>query len=216
MVIDDPQGKARACIIWMHGLGADSQDMHGLSKQLRIEIPVRHVFLDAPIRPVTVNNNMPMRAWYDITGTELTDREDKEGIHHAEDMILDEIKNQCDDGFDSHNIFLAGFSQGGAMALYTGLRHKLPLAGIIALSSYLPLAREVSFVLPCETPIFAAIGINDPIVLPSWSTMSFDAISRAGYGNIVRHEYPMEHSVCYQELLDLSAWISEKIVGGKI
>ncbi|MDF1678088.1 MAG: carboxylesterase, partial [Legionellaceae bacterium] len=129
-IVIEPNQKARACIIWMHGLGAGADDMAGLAKQLPLDVPVRHVALNASIRPVTLNQGMPMPAWYDILGMSFSDREDKAGILASEQMILKAIDAQIADGFASETIFLAGFSQGGAMALFTALRTTLSLGGV--------------------------------------------------------------------------------------
>ncbi len=151
-VVIEPVQKAQACMIWMHGLGAGADDMAGLAKQLPLKhMPVRHVALNAPVRPVTLNQGMSMPAWYDITGFSLTDREDKAGILASEQIILDVIKAQIADGFSPSTIFLAGFSQGGAMALFTALRTEVALGGVIALSAYLPLASECEIKLDKKT-----------------------------------------------------------------
>lgn len=210
--IKDPQQQAQACVIWMHGLGADGSDMAGVANQLGMATPVRHVFIDAPVRPVTLNNHMPMRAWYDIVGMKLTDREDRDGLMRSEGMIHQIIENQLTDGFKSHQIFLAGFSQGGAMALFTGLRSAAPLAGIISLSGYLPLSSECDPVLVNNsTPIFIAGGQFDPIVLPAWTKQSFDWVQSRGFEQVAWHEYPMEHSICVEEIRDLSHWLTSRI-----
>lgn len=210
--IKDPQLPAQACIIWMHGLGADAKDMAGLADQLPLALPVRHVFIDAPVRPVTLNNHMQMRAWYDIVGMKLTDREDRDGLLRSEGMIRQIIENQLKDGFSSSQIFLAGFSQGGAMALFTGLRSPSPLAGIVSLSGYLPLSSECELgPVNKNIPVFIAGGRFDPIVLPDWTKQSFDWLQSRDYQHIVRHEYPMDHSICAEEIRDLATWLTSKI-----
>lgn len=210
--IKDPQQQAQACVIWMHGLGADGNNMAGVANQLGMTTPVRHVFIDAPVRPVTLNNHMPMRAWYDIVGMKLTDREDRDGLMRSEGMIHQIIENQLTDGFKPNQIFLAGFSQGGAMALFTGLRSTAPLAGIITLSGYLPLSSECDPVIVNNTtPIFIAGGRFDPIVLPAWTKQSFDWVQSRGFEQVAWHEYPMEHSICAEEIHDLSHWLTARI-----
>ena len=206
--IKDPKQSPQGCVIWMHGLGADASDMMGLASELSITQAVRHVFLDAPVRPVTLNNGMPMRAWYDILGMKLTDREDRASILASEALIRDVLEKQILDGFSSDTIFLAGFSQGGAMALLTGLRTASPLAGIIALSSYLPLASEVKGDCNRDTPIFVASGEYDPLVLPAWTGLCVDHLQNQGYQKITQRRYPMDHSICLEEINDLGQWIS--------
>ncbi len=218
--IKEPQQPAHACIIWMHGLGADAQDMAGLATQLPVTVALRHVFIDAPVRPVTINNRMPMRAWYDIFGAKLTDREDSEGIGQSDAMIRQVIDNQHADGFSSQQIFLAGFSQGGAMALFTGLQMDKPLAGIIALSGYLPLAAACNISLDKDTPIFAAGGQYDPVVLPTWSKQSIEMLKARGFQKITWYEYPMEHAICAEEIKDLARWLNIQVAlcapGGEV
>ena len=207
----EPSPPARACVIWLHGLGASADDMAGLANQLPLTLQVHHVFIDAPVRPVTVNNGMPMRAWYDITGMRLTDREDKAGILQSAKSIHETILQQIEAGFSFGEIFLAGFSQGGAMALFVGLRMPTPLAGIIALSAYLPLAKEPGFVNENRPPIFMAMGLHDPIVLPIWSRQTVEHLRDLGCSEITFHEYPMEHTVCISEMTDLALFITMRI-----
>jgi len=210
--IKEPQQPAQACVIWMHGLGSDAQDMAGLASQLSVTVAIRHVFLDAPVRPVTLNNGMSMRAWYDIVGMKLTDREDREGILQSEAMIRHVVDEQIAEGFISEQIFLAGFSQGGAMALFTGLQMEKPLAGVIALSSYLPLAATCKRSLDSKTPIFAANGLYDPLVLPDWTQQSIEFMTSRGFQHITWHKYPMEHAVCADEINDLTRWLNTQII----
>ena len=210
--IKDPQQPAKACVIWMHGLGADGNDMAGLAAELPLAVPVRHVFMDAPIRPVTLNNNMSMRAWYDIVGMKLTDREDRAGILASENLIRTVIEQQCAAGFKPSQIFLAGFSQGAAMALRTGLHLSTPLAGVIALSGYLPLSAECKPALDLSTPIWIAAGQFDPIVLPGWTKHAFDWFVSQGFKNVHWHEYPMEHTLCLEEIRDLAHFLSTQIL----
>lgn len=213
--IKEPKEQAQACIIWMHGLGADASDMMGLADQLPLDTPCRHVFIDAPKRPVTLNAGMVMPAWYDILGMELTDREDKVGIEHSESLIrqvMDEQLALLD--FRSEQLYLAGFSQGGAMAIHTALHSKVRLGGVIALSAYLPLANHTQPFLNKDTPFFIGSGQFDPVVLPIWTRQSKDWLFTNGYHHIDFHLYPMEHSVCLQELNDLGSWLNKQIKGG--
>lgn len=213
--VKEPQQPAQACVIWMHGLGADANDMMGVANQLPVTLPVRHVFIDAPVRPVTLNNHMPMRAWYDIVGMKLTDREDHDGLMRSESMIRQVIDTQITEGFKSNQIFLAGFSQGGAMALFTGLRSPVPLAGIVTLSGYLPLSSECEpALLNNTTPVFIAGGRFDPIVLPAWTKQSMQWLEAHGFKHIAWHEYSMEHNICAAEICDLANWLTAQLSSG--
>lgn len=212
----EPQAPAQACVIWMHGLGADASDMVGLADQLMVaDTALRHVFINAPMRPVTLNNGMVMPAWYDILGMELVDRQDKEGIEQSELIIRKVMDEQLNDGFHYNQIFLAGFSQGGAMALHTALHTTERLGGVIALSAYLPLADHSRPRLDKQTPFFIGSGIHDPLVLPKWVEMSKDWLLNNGYTHLTSHHYPMEHSVCMQEIRDISLWLCQQVPGGK-
>ncbi len=209
--IKESLGEPEACIIWMHGLGANYQDMAGLAEELKLTSSVRHIFLDAPIRPVTINNHMKMRAWYDLHGFDFSNNEDREGILESELFVRTIMKEQVASGLLPEQIFLAGFSQGGAMALFTGLRSQERLGGVIALSSGIPLYSECTLSLDRKTPIFFACGQQDPIVLPIWSQKSRDWLAANDYKSIAWHEYPMEHSICRQEVTDLRAWLTTQI-----
>lgn len=210
----EPQGKAQACIMWMHGLGADSSDMASLVEQLSLqELAIRHVFVDAPKRPVTLNGGMVMPAWYDIFGMDLADREDKTGVEQSESYIRQVMGIQIKEGLHAQQIFLAGFSQGGAMALHTALHTEARLGGVIALSAYLPLANHSKPQLDKKTPFFMGCGQFDPIVLPKWSQMSRECLLAEGYKDIAYHLYPMEHSICFEEIEELSFWIIKQVQG---
>ncbi|MDI9818733.1 alpha/beta hydrolase [Legionella sp. W10-070] len=209
----EPEQQAQVCLIWMHGLGADASDMAGLSEQLLLEgTAIRHVFLDAPVRPVTINNKMPMPAWYDILDLKFIANEDREGILAAEAQIHQVIDTQIEQGIPPARIFLAGFSQGGAMALRTAL-HREKVAGVICLSGYLPLAAECRPALVKTAPMFIAYGRHDPLVLPAWSKLTVDWLAAAGYSNVLWKGYPMEHAVCAEEINDLSQWLGTQIKG---
>lgn len=204
----------RTCIIWLHGLGADASDMQSLSFAPPIAaLDLHHVFLNAPIRPVTLNAGMRMRAWYDVVGFDLSDREDKEGILASKALVLEAIEAELKAGFLPEHIVLAGFSQGGAMALYTALHTPLPLAGVIALSSYLPLSQACAKTLSKDVPIFLALGQSDTIVLPKWTEYTADWLKSAGYSDVTLQSYPMEHSICPPEIQDLSLWLSSRGIG---
>lgn len=193
-----------AAVIWLHGLGADGHDFVPIVQELaRLGIPpIRFVFPHAPQIPVTINGGYVMRAWYDILGTDLVRREDEAGIRASQAQVQQLIAREVADGIPRSRIVLAGFSQGGAITLHTGLREAEPLAGLIALSTYLPLAdlfaaeRHTATV---STPIFMAHGSEDPIVPLARAVASRDALTSLGHP-VEWHEYPMPHSVCGEEV----------------
>lgn len=205
----EPTQTPKYSMIWMHGLGADARDMMGLAAQLPTEYPIRHVFMEAPQRPVTIYNGMSARAWYDITGMELTHREDEQGILQSEHLIQAQIEAQHRAGIAYENIFLAGFSQGAAMALLTGIRSKCSLGGVIALSGYLPLAAQQT--VTHRFPVFVGLGTADQIVWPQWTRDSVTWLKQQQFTAVSVHEYPMEHSVCTQEIHDLNSWLKQQM-----
>ena len=198
-------------IIWMHGLGADGHDFEPLVPELLEDgMPaLRFVFPHAPVRPVTINNGYQMRAWYDIIGIDRRSAEDFKGIGESADSIGGLIHREHARGIDSAHILLAGFSQGGAMALHLATRHPDKFAGVIALSCYLPLAREFAKsrnTANQATPIFMAHGTQDPVVPYTLGRESWKLLDGAGY-RAEWHEYPMPHSLCEPEVADLRAWL---------
>ncbi|MEY3182100.1 MAG: hypothetical protein RLZ35_85 [Pseudomonadota bacterium] len=202
-------------VIILHGLGADGNDFVPLVDHLGLlnEHHIRFVFPHAPKRPVTVNQGMIMRAWYDIYGLGLADEEDETGIVAAQSMLNHLIEKEEAAGIPSHRIFLAGFSQGGAMALYTGLRYKRPLAGILGLSTYLPLAEQLSAertVANQSTPIFQAHGLFDPVVSLHMGQMCRDRLTTLGYG-VQWHTYSMAHAVVPDEITDIKRFLQTQI-----
>jgi phospholipase/carboxylesterase len=207
----NPSHKASACIIWLHGLGSDAKNMMGVANALTTNLQIKHVFIDAPIRPVTINNNVPMRAWYNIVGINLTDREDKIGIFESEKIINDLIDNEIKNGFQENQIFIAGFSQGGAMALFVGLRSEKNLGGLISMSAYLPLVTEC-LTLQTNLPIFMALGNHDPVVLPNWTQKTHDWLVEKNFKDISLNKYPMEHNICLEEIQDIEKWLQKTII----
>lgn len=202
------QSEKNACIIWMHGLGADAEDMKGLAAYLNIApFQPQHLFLEAPLRPITINQGYESRGWYDITGFDRNAREDEQGIRASQLFIEKKIQHCINEGFKSEQIFLAGFSQGGAMALYTALHWPQKLGGVIALSSYLPLSSQITACLDPKTPFFLGLGLLDPIVLPVWTKESVMHLETKGYKNLSVKEYPIDHSISPQEIADLSSWL---------
>jgi phospholipase/carboxylesterase len=198
-------------VIWLHGLGADGNDFVPIIPQLRLpENPgIRFIFPSAPSMPVTVNGGYVMPAWYDIIGRDLMDQEDVEGIKRSAASIIELIDREVQRGIPYQNIALAGFSQGCAMALYIGLRLPQSLAGILALSGYLPLAMSITLEKhPANqnTPIFMAHGTYDPVVILDRAQASYALLEKLGY-QIDWNEYPMEHSVNPEELMDISRFL---------
>jgi len=203
-------------VIWMHGLGADGHDFEPLVPELLDEgMPaIRFVFPHAPVRPVTINNGYAMRAWYDLIGIDRRSAEDFRGISESADAISGLIHREHARGIDSDHILVAGFSQGGAMALHLATRHPDTFAGVIALSTYLPLAQDFAKLrngANLRTPIYMAHGTQDPVVPFALADESRQLLAGAGY-NLEWHAYPMPHSLCPQEVADLRAWLRRTLV----
>jgi phospholipase/carboxylesterase len=197
----------RASVIWMHGLGADGHDFEPIVPELRLKQAVRFVFPHAPVQPVTINQGMRMRAWYDIFQFG-GGREDDKGIRASQALIVKLIEEQP---VPPEKIVLAGFSQGGAIALQTALRYPKKLAGIMALSTYLPLAATLAAertAANAQVPIFMAHGGYDDIIPIQRAQDSKNFLEKLGYG-IEWHEYPMPHSVCGDEVRDISAFLTK-------
>jgi len=202
-----------AAVIWLHGLGADGHDFEPIVPELRLPSSpaVRFVFPHAPIRPVTLNGGMPMRAWYDIISLDGIRKEDEAGIRASQALVEGLIAREKARGIPVRRIVLAGFSQGGVLALQTGLRHAERLAGIMALSTYLPLAATLAAErsqINRDLPIFMAHGTQDPMIGMDKATASRDALGALGYV-VAWHTYPMPHSVCAAEIGDISAWLTQ-------
>jgi len=201
-------------ILWLHGLGADGHDFAPIVPELRLPFAVRFVFPHAPMRAVTVNNGAVMRAWYDVRGIGGERREDAEGVRASQAQVEALIAREESRGIPARRLVLAGFSQGGAMALYTGLRHPERLAGILALSCFLPLADTLEAeAAPAnrDVPIFFAHGIHDPLIPLARARYAHDKLVELGW-RVEWHEYPMPHSVCMEEVNDVSAWLT-KVLG---
>ena len=201
-----------ASVIVLHGLGADGNDFVPIVEELALppRSAIRFVFPHAPVRPVTVNGGYPMRAWYDISGADLTDRADLEGVRTSAAQVDALIVRERTRGVAASRVVLAGFSQGGAIALYAGLRHAERLAGIVALSTYLiggdaleaeraPANRDV--------PIFMAHGTQDPVVRFQWGEASRRQLEQLGH-RVEWHAYPMPHSVVWEEIEALAAFLA--------
>ena len=200
-----------AAVIWLHGLGADGNDFAALVPELDLRNcpPIRFVFPHAPELAVTINGGYLMPAWYDILGADLVQRQDSAGIHRSAAAITALIGNEIARGIAANRIVLAGFSQGCAMALHTGLRYPQRLAGIMALSGYLPLADSLASertIANADTPILMCHGSMDPVVAPQRGAASRDRLGAMGYA-VQWQSYPMEHSVHPQEIADISAFL---------
>ena len=204
-----------AAVIWMHGLGADGNDFVPIVNEIDLSgAPgIRFIFPHAPTRPVTINNGHVMRAWYDIAFGDLegkTRKADEKGVRESQAQIGQLIARENSRGIAVSKIVLAGFSQGGAIALHTGLRYPETLAGVMALSTYLPLAESfVQEATPAnaKTPVFMAHGTHDPVVPYAMGNSSREQLQQAGYA-LVWHEYPMQHSVCLEEVADIGRWLT--------
>ena len=209
-----------ATVIWLHGLGASGDDFAGLYPELDLAgcPAIRFIFPHAPPIPVTLNGGYVMPAWYDILGTELgaaaIRQEDAAGIQKSQGDIEAFIANEVAKGIQPENIVIAGFSQGCAIALHTGLRHKARLAGIVALSGYLPLASTLASEASLEnqsTPIFMAHGTQDPVVMLGRAEASNEKLNQLGY-KVEWHTYPMPHSVHPREVADISSFLKRVLV----
>ncbi|MGA9332925.1 MAG: carboxylesterase [Rudaea sp.] len=202
-------------VIWLHGLGADGNDFAPIVPELvdRSWPALRFVFPHAPTRPITINGGMSMRAWYDISGLEIAQLQDERGIRASIGLLEELIEREAARGIAPENILLAGFSQGGAIVLAGGIRHTKRLAGMVALSTYLPMAEKTDAEAASEnrnTPIFMAHGNLDPTISRALGELSRDYLQQRGY-HIDWHAYPMAHQVCMEEIADLKRWIGARL-----
>lgn len=207
---DDPQWS----VVWLHGLGADGNDFVPIVPELlRPDWPaIRFVFPHAPMRAVTINGGMTMRAWYDIRDMDLSNRADAEGVAESVAQVEGLIAREVERGVPPSRVLLAGFSQGGAIALAAGIRRGEPLAGLIALSTYLPLGQATLAPLTDAAraqPVFMAHGLHDPVVPYTGGKRSRDALRDAGF-LVEWNAWPMAHQVCAEEIAALSAWMSQR------
>lgn len=206
-------GDPASAVIWLHGLGADGYDFEPIVPELKLKTSVRFVFPHAPIRPVTINGGMPMRAWYDIFGFGAAARQDETGVRASGTYVSRLVEREAARGVPSERIVLAGFSQGGAIALYAGLRAPRALAGILALSTYLPLADALAAersAANAGVPIFMGHGAADPVVPLALGEASRRRLESMGYG-VEWHAYPMAHAVCAREIADIGAWLGARL-----
>jgi phospholipase/carboxylesterase len=204
----------RFSVIWLHGLGADGHDFEPIVEELGLKGDYRFVFPHAPVRAVTINAGMRMRAWFDILALDRHAGEDEAGIRASGAAVESLIDREIARGIPAHAIVVAGFSQGGALALHVALRESRVLAGVLALSCFLPLARTLPHEKQdanAQVPIFMAHGVADPVIGLGFAEASRDALEAEGY-RVEWHTYPMGHSVCAAEISDIAGWLAERYV----
>ena len=213
--IEVGSGPVTGSIIWLHGLGADGHDFEPIVPELRLpaDLPLRFVFPHAPVQPVTLNGGMSMRAWFDIYSLDREGPADEAGIRASAARLDNMIRRECERGIAADRIVVAGFSQGGAIAMHSALRYPERLAGLMALSTYLPLQSafraeviDKASVANLELPIFMAHGSFDPVLPLQWGKLAAGFLEAAGF-RIEWHEYPMAHGVCPEEISDIRAWL---------
>ncbi|HKK15705.1 MAG TPA: alpha/beta hydrolase-fold protein [Gammaproteobacteria bacterium] len=215
-VFIEPGEHHRSSVIWLHGLGANGHDFEPIIPELGLPANhgIRFIFPHAPVRPVTINGGMSMPAWYDVRHIDLRQQEDATSIRASAGIIEDFIDSERSRGIPAEKILLAGFSQGGAVALYCGLRHPQKLAGILALSAYLPLpdtlADEAN---PAnrETPVMMCHGIYDPVIPVVTGQQSCELLQQNGY-KVSWHSYPMQHAVCLEEIQAIADWLKDRLL----
>jgi phospholipase/carboxylesterase len=212
VVVDTGLGPALT-VIWLHGLGADGHDFEPLVAQLGLPFPVRFVLPHAPIRPVSINGGMRMRAWYDIVDLRPGGYEDRVGIYASCSAVAKLVDREIEGGQGPERIVIAGFSQGGAVALQLALREPRSLAGAVGLSTYLPLAgtlMEEASPANRRLPIFLAHGNADPVIPLAFGRATRQRLLTAGY-DVEWHEYPMAHGVNLEEIADLAQWLRRRV-----
>lgn len=211
-VVIEPDAPAKAAVIWMHGLGADGHDFEEIVPSLGLPKghAIRFIFPHAPIQPVTINGGMHMRSWFDIRSMDFFNDIDSAGIRVSCHQVYKLIQQQIDAGIDSHQIVLAGFSQGGLIAYHAGLSYDHALGGIVALSTWCPLVEQ--FYLHQEMPIFVAHGQQDTVVPYALGAKARDDLTAKGY-QIEWHDYAMQHQVCADEVDAIGAWLRKTLAG---
>lgn len=208
-----PVEKAQHCVIWLHGLGADGNDFAPIVPELHLpsKLNIKFTFPHAPVMPVTINNGYEMRAWFDIHHPDVSTKIDLAGIDKSVQAINDLIQHELNNGIEAANIMLAGFSQGAVIAMVTGMLYPQRLGGVIALSGLLPHAATIAEQAPAAShglPMFIAHGTEDNIVPFAFGEQAYTEIAGAGYP-VEWHAYPMAHSVCREEISDISQWIQK-------
>jgi phospholipase/carboxylesterase len=218
-VIIEPPAAAHAAVIWLHGLGADGHDF--VPAVAELELPdshgIRFIFPHAPVRPVTLNGGMPMRAWYDILSLSRTSAQDDKGIRDSENIVRAFIQSQLANGIKAEHIVIAGFSQGGAIALHAALRYPQKLAGILALSTYLPLHEKLAAEASAanrDLPILMCHGTFDPVLSYQLGESSCKELQKLNYA-VDWRSYPMQHQVCAEEIEDISQWLQQRLLKSK-
>jgi len=209
-ILLEPQTTADSSIIWLHGLGASGDDFVPIAPVL--DLPnTRFIFPHAPVRPITLNMGLPMRGWYDIYNLDRHAKQDEAGIKDSADFVDSLIETEKSNGISENRIIIAGFSQGSVIALYTGLRASNPLAGIIALSGYLPLHKQLEHSHRTDVPIFLAHGEQDDILPIEYGRSSHEQLEKWQVP-VSFHTYRMAHSVSDEEIRDLKRWLHEKLL----
>lgn len=208
----DDSMPADAVVIWLHGLGADGNDFVPIVSELKLpdSLNIRFIFPHAPIRPITINQGYRMRGWYDIISLDIADRDDETGIIESSNSLMRLCDQQIAQGIAAEHIVLAGFSQGGAIALHAGLRYVNKLGGIMALSTYLPMPQQLAQQATDanrNTPIFMAHGLHDEVVALQFGMQTRTLLQQRGYP-LQWHDYAMGHSVCMEEISDIGAWLA--------
>lgn len=211
----EPPSRATAAVLWLHGLGADGGDFEPVVPELGLgpEHGVRFVFPHAPVRRISINHGMPMRGWYDVRDPDLTREQDEDGVRESARLVGDLLDREREGGLAPERLILAGFSQGGAIALHCGLRYPAALGGIVALSTYLPLAdrlAEERHAANARVPVLLAHGAWDPVIPRAQGWASCERLRGLGHP-VEWHEYPMPHSVCAEEVELIGAWVRARL-----
>ena len=209
----EPPAPAASCVIWLHGLGADSSDFCSIIHEFNLPADhhTRFIFPDAPLRSITINGGMQMRGWYDITNMDFNQRQDQNGVLASAELVWQLLAEQVQSGIKSENIIIAGFSQGAALSFYSGLCCPQKIAGIVALSGYVPISAHFKAQhseVNLTTKIFQAHGLYDPVVSFHFGEQSHKLLQELGY-NVSFNTYAMEHTLCTQEIDDIAQFIKE-------
>lgn len=210
-IVVEPKTDAKSVVIWLHGLGADGHDFEGILPQLNLPDShnIRFIFPHAPVQPVTINGGMAMRSWYDIVSTTIADRADLAGIDASRCIVDELIEQQIEQGIAADKILLAGFSQGGLVALHSGLHSQNKLAGVLALSTYYP--QQCLRAVTNNVPVFMAHGLYDqviPVTVAQQAQQLFEKLELP----VEWQAYPMEHQVCQAEIEAISNWLQKQLL----